>query len=154
MSFFERLKKAFSSSGGDSRNYWVNVRCKRCGEVITSRIDLFNDLSKDFETGQYMTRKVLIGSGEARCFQKIEVTLIFDKNKRLIDRSISGGDFLEPEEVDAARAAYQEALARAKAEAEARRKAREAELAAQAAASRDDAADNADAAAEDAGDTD
>ena len=131
MSFFERLKGMFSGPGGDSRNYWVNVRCNRCGEVITARVDMMNDLSKDFNTGQYWTRKVLIGSGEARCFQQIEVTLTFDSNKRLIDRTIVGGEFLEPEEVEAARAAYKQAVAEEKARAEARRREREAALAAQ-----------------------
>ena len=143
MSFFDRLKTMLTGPSGDKRNYWINVRCKRCGEVITARVDLLNDLSKDFDTGQYHTRKVIIGSGEDRCFQQIEVSLTFDKNKKLVDRSISGGDFLEPDEVEAARAAYQEALARRKAEAEARRKAREAELAAQLASEQNEAAENA-----------
>ena len=143
MSFFDRLKNMLTGPGGAKRNYWVNVRCNRCGEVITSRVDLFNDLSKDFDTGQYWTRKVLIGSGEDRCFQQIEVSLTFDKNKRLIDRSISGGEFLEPDEVEPARAAYQEALARRKAEAEARRKAREAAVAAQAASEQNEDAESA-----------
>ncbi len=140
MSFFDRLKKAFSAPGGDSRNYWINVRCNRCGEVITTRVDMMNDLSKDFETGQYWTRKVLVGSGEARCFQQIEVTLTFDKNKRLIERTIVGGQFLEPDEVEAAKAAYQQALAEAQAQAEARRREWEATLAAQ----QDDASDSDD----------
>jgi hypothetical protein len=130
MSFFDRIKKAFAPTSSD-RNYWIHVRCSRCGEVITARVDLMNDLSLDYSTGRYWTRKVLIGQGEARCFQPIEVTLTFDKNKQLIERTISGGEFLEPDQVDAARAAYQEALARAKAEAEARRRAREAALAAE-----------------------
>ncbi len=128
MSLFDKLKKALSAPGGDSRNYWITVRCNRCGEVITTRVDMMNDLSKDFATGQYYTHKVIIGSGEARCFQKIDVSLTFDKKKRLIDRSISGGAFLEPEEVESAREAYQQKLAQAKAEAEARRRAREAEI--------------------------
>ena len=140
MGFFDRLKKSLSSPG-PNRDFWIHVRCNRCGEVITTRIDLMNDLSIDYETGRYWTRKVLIGQGEARCFQPIEVTLTFDKRKQLVDRTIRGGEFLAPEEVDAARAAYQEAVARAKAEAEARRRAREAALLAEAP---DDAEDGGD----------
>ncbi len=119
MSFFDRLKKAFASPGGN-RNYWVHVRCARCGEVITARIDLLNDLSVDYETGQYHTRKVLIGQGAARCFQPIEITLTFDKNKRLIDRTIAGGEFLAPGQVAEAQAAFEEALRRAEEERQAR----------------------------------
>ena len=140
MSFFDRLKKAFSAPGGGNRGYLVNVRCNRCGEVITTRVDMMNDLSKDFDTGQYWTRKVLVGSGEARCFQQIEVTLTFDKNKRLIERTIVGGQFLEPDEVEAAKAAYQQSLAEARARAEAQRREWEATLAAQ----QDEASDSED----------
>ena len=128
MNFFDRLKKVFIQPGGDSRNYWVYARCKRCGEVISARVDMMNDLSKDFETGQYSVHKVLVGDGSYRCFQRIEVTLHFDKHKRLIDRSITGGEFLEPDQVDEARAAYEQAMR----EAEEARKAHLAELAARA----------------------
>ncbi len=125
MSFLNRLKSAFTSPGGN-RNHWVHVRCARCGEVITARIDLMNDLSVDYDTGGYWTRKVLIGQGAARCFQPIEITLTFDEKKRLIDRTISGGEFLEPDQVAEAQAAFEEALKRVEEE----RKARLARLAA------------------------
>ena len=126
MSFFDRLKRAFTSPG-QKRNYWIYARCDRCGEVITSRVDLYNDLSMDFDAKQYRVHKVLVGDGRYRCFQRIEVTLTFDKNKRLVDRSIHGGHFLEPDEVEAAQAAYEQAMLRAEEE----RKARLARLAAQ-----------------------
>ncbi len=125
MSFFDRLKKVFASPGGD-RNYWVHVRCDRCGEVIASRVDLYNDLSMDFDANQYRVHKVLVGDGRYRCFQRIDITLVFDKNKRLVDRSIRGGEFLEPDQVEEARAAYEQAMIRA----EEARKARLARLAA------------------------
>jgi hypothetical protein len=152
MSFFDKLKKALSAPGGNSRDYWITVRCNRCGEVISTRVDLMNDLSKDFETGKYYTHKVIIGSGAARCFQKIDVSLTFDKNKRLVDHTIAGGTFLEPEEVEAAREAYQQKLAQAKAEAEARRKALEAEIAARAAQSGADPGSRTEDRADDASD--
>ncbi len=124
MSFFDRLKQLLTSSAKDRRNYWMYVRCKRCGEVITARVDLFNDLSLDFDSKQYHVHKVLVGDGRYRCFQRIDVTLIFDKNKRLIDRSIRGGEFLHPTEVDEAKAAYEQAMEAAKAQAEAEHRAR------------------------------
>jgi len=127
MSIFDRLRKAFSSPGGD-RNYWVHVRCDRCGEVITARVDLLNDLSMDFDAKQYRVHKVLVGDGRYHCFQRIDVTLVFDRNKRLVDRSIRGGTFLTPTEVEEAKAAYERAMQ----EAEEARKARLAELAARA----------------------
>ncbi len=83
MNLLDSLKKLFSSPGRD-RNYWVYARCDRCGEVIASRVDLFNDLSMDFDVGRYRVHKVLVGEGRYRCFQRIEVTLVFDKHKRLV----------------------------------------------------------------------
>ncbi|HEY79867.1 MAG TPA: hypothetical protein EYP25_07665 [Anaerolineae bacterium] len=127
MSFLDLIKKAFSSPNSD-RNYWVHVRCDRCGEVITARVDLYNDLSMDFDVKQYRVHKVLVGTGRYHCFQRIEVTLVFDKNKRLVDRSIHGGTFLAPEDVAEAKAAYDRAMQ----EAEEARKARLAKLAARA----------------------
>lgn len=95
MGFFNKLSKLFSSPGGDdTRAYWIYARCKRCGEKIRTRVDLSNDLSLDYGGDQttYFTRKVLIGEG--RCFERIEVRLTFDKDRRLINREISGGEFI------------------------------------------------------------
>ena len=123
MSLFDRWKKLFTASGIERRSYWVHARCQRCGEVISARVDLLNDLSRDFDTQQFIARKTLMGDGRHRCFQRLEITLIFDKKKRLVDRSIIGGEFLHPTEVDEAKEAYQQALAAAKAQAEAERQA-------------------------------
>ncbi len=130
MSFLDRLKKTLSSPGLD-RNFWIHVRCSRCGEVITARIDLMNDLTQDFQTGEYRVHKVLVGDGRYQCFQRIHVDLVFDKNKRLIDRAIQGGEFLHPTQVEEARAAYEQAMH----EAQEARKARLAELAAKSSSS-------------------
>ncbi len=130
MSFFDRLKKTLSSPGLN-RNLWIHVRCSRCGEVITARIDLMNDLTQDFQTGEYRVHKVLVGDGRYRCFQRIHVDLAFDKNKRLIDQVIQGGEFLHPSQVEEARAAYERAMQ----EAEEARQARLAELTAKSSSS-------------------
>jgi hypothetical protein len=54
-----------------------------------------NDLSVDYdgEREVYFVRKGLVGSG--RCFQQIEVEMKFDGNKNLIEKQISGGQFVE-----------------------------------------------------------
>ena len=99
MSFFKRLAEIFSGNqapGFDDRSYWLWVRCNRCGETLSTRVDLLNDLSRDYDTGHYTVRKLIVGGGENRCFQRIEVELTFDKNRRLIDQSISGGQIIEP----------------------------------------------------------
>jgi len=74
----------------------VVVKCNRCGEVIRARVNLYHDLSMEFdETGKpiYFCRKVLIG--EKHCFQRIEVELTYDANRRLLRKEINGGQFVK-----------------------------------------------------------
>lgn len=91
------LKKirSFFGSFETARNYWFYVKCDVCKEVLQGRVDLQNDLSLVYgEDNQpsYYCRKVLIGS--SRCYRPIEVELNFDTNRKLIDRNISGGEFV------------------------------------------------------------
>ena len=88
------LKKLFgggeTSSGSDF--YTFSVGCDRCGEIIAGRVNMSNDLSLDDEGG-YRVRKVLMGGG--RCFQQVEVTLRFDASRKLLEKQVSGGKFVE-----------------------------------------------------------
>ena len=97
MGFFKKLGKLFNPRmDSDQWVQWVSVKCNRCGEQIRSRIDLRNDLSINYgEDGSptYFTRKLLIGEGH--CFQRIKVELTFDKDRKLMDRQISGGKFAD-----------------------------------------------------------
>ena len=90
------LKKIFPvPSGSASSSYSFAVKCDRCGEVIESRVNLNNDLSVDYEGGRdvYFVRKVLMGTG--LCFQQIEVEMKFDGPRRLLEKHITGGRFVE-----------------------------------------------------------
>ncbi len=99
MAFLKRLAGLFAPSapGVDRNLYTVSVQCSRCGETISAPVDLRNDLSADYDeaTGAttYVCRKVLMG--RQRCFQSIEVTLRFDASRRLLNRDIAGGRFVE-----------------------------------------------------------
>jgi hypothetical protein len=96
MSFFKKLSGLFSTPAhSDSGIYWIYVRCNRCGEAIRARVNLYNDLTPDYEEGgtTYFCRKVLIG--DSLCFQRIEVSLTFDQNRKLTDRQVIGGRFIE-----------------------------------------------------------
>lgn len=92
------LKRLFSGPPHDSgvNFYPLAVQCSRCGEIISTQINLSNDLSIEYGDDEgpitYRCRKVL--TGKERCFQQIEVTLIFDAGRRLTDRQIAGGKFL------------------------------------------------------------
>ena len=88
------LKKLFGGGGTSSGSdfYTFNVQCDRCGEIVEGKINMSNDLSMA-DGGGYRVRKVLMGSG--RCFQQVEVTLKFDGSRKLQDKHISGGKFVD-----------------------------------------------------------
>ena len=98
MGFLQKLAGIFSlRQKSEARYYEFTVRCHRCNEQITGRADLHNELSVDYgEDGKqvsYYVRKVLMGEGH--CFQRIEVELFFDKDRRLSHKEIQGGLFVE-----------------------------------------------------------
>ncbi len=89
------LKKLFSDTPPkpEKHYYTFNVKCRRCGEIIEGRIDLDNDLSLDEDGNSYIVRKGLIGAN--RCFQQIEVEMTFTSDRKLIEKQIQGGAFVE-----------------------------------------------------------
>jgi len=97
MGIFKKLSSLFSTSGSQKTpdySTFITVRCNRCGEVIRARIDLRNDLTINYDDNTtYYCRKVIIG--EQRCYKQIEVELTFDNRKKLINRQISGGAFVD-----------------------------------------------------------
>jgi hypothetical protein len=99
MGFFDSLKSLFGGGGArQDEAFWIYVRCRRCGEVIKTRLDLLNNLALNDEGG-YTASKTLVGN--RLCFERIEVTLTFDENRRLINREILRGDFITAEEYEA-----------------------------------------------------
>ena len=95
MSFFKKLTGFFSSKSGAPVG-WITVKCNRCGEVIRARVNLYNDLSLEYDEGgkaMYFCRKVLMG--EKQCFQRIEVALTYDANRKMVSREVTGGQFVD-----------------------------------------------------------
>ena len=100
MGFLDSLKSMFTGGiASKDEAYWIYVRCRRCGEVIKTRLDLHNNLTPQDEGG-YIVHKTLVGN--RLCFERIEVTLTFDEQRRLMDREISRGEFITAEEFEAA----------------------------------------------------
>jgi hypothetical protein len=97
LDLFKKLATLFAVSAPGSQGYSLSVQCNRCGEVIQTQINLANDLSveygEDEKPAGYYCRKLLMG--KQRCFQQIEVVLTFDSRRKLIDRKIEGGKFVE-----------------------------------------------------------
>jgi hypothetical protein len=90
------LQKLFGGSpAGPQKNYYTFlVKCLRCGEIIEARVNLDNDLSVEYQEGGdvYFAHKVLMG--ESKCFQRMEVELKFTSNRALLERHITGGEFI------------------------------------------------------------
>lgn len=95
MAFLRRLFSSSAPRSAPDRGYRLQVRCRRCGELIPVRINLDNDLSIDYDSGGYTVHKVIVGSGQNRCFQRIELDLHFDAQKRLIHEEAVGGEVLQ-----------------------------------------------------------
>jgi len=87
----------------DSNLYWVYIQCEACQEKLRIHVDLRNDLSIQYgETEKedlYFTRKQVVG--KEGCFKIITVELTFDRDRKLLDRKITGGSFISQEEYDA-----------------------------------------------------
>lgn len=100
MGFLDAIKSMFAGEP-EQNDYWVYVRCRRCGEVIKTRIDLRNDLSQT-DDGGFTVNKTLVGGN--LCFERIGVTLYFDRGHRLVDQQIERGQFITAAEYEAATA--------------------------------------------------
>jgi len=98
MSLFQKFFRALSASSQPRGAFYTySVKCKRCGEVLQGQVNVYNDPSVEFdESGKpfYTCRKVLVGSG-GMCFQQIETIFKFDENRRVLERQINGGEFVE-----------------------------------------------------------
>ncbi len=94
MSFFKKLFTPPASHSGTF--YPFAVKCKRCGEIIHGQVNVNNDPSLEFdEKGNpyYLCRKVLMGNGH--CFNQIEVLFKFNEARGLLERTITGGEFVD-----------------------------------------------------------
>ncbi len=86
----KRLSSLFASPRAPTEV--IAVRCQRCGEIITTRVNLSADLSPEYDGDEltYFCHKTLIGPGP--CFQRVEVELTYDHNHRLVNCQVQGGE--------------------------------------------------------------
>jgi len=89
------LKNLFGGGGNkkqDDRGYYVYIKPKACQEIVQVRIDLYNDLSREDQGDGYFVRKA---ASATRCPFNAEITLSFSKDRRLLDRQVENGEFVE-----------------------------------------------------------
>jgi hypothetical protein len=90
------LKNLFGGGGGGGNRsadggMYFYVRPRGCEEVVQVRINPSNDLS--LEGDAYFVRK--IARGTHRCFNPVELTLTFDKNRKLISSEVDKGEIVD-----------------------------------------------------------
>lgn len=103
MGFWQKINNLFTarppSGTAKDDGYYFQVRCNRCGEVINVRVNIYNDLSVEYDErgnpDNYYCRKVVMG--ENRCYQQIEVGLKFNASRKLVSKTITGGKFVDDE---------------------------------------------------------
>jgi len=92
MGFFDRLKAFVSGASANNDQMIVTIRCKRCGELIQTRVNLNNDLSSEEgeDSNGFVCRKGMMGTGANHCYEKFELTLRFDERKKYLSAEILG----------------------------------------------------------------
>jgi len=91
------LKKLFAPPPSSQGKFHIfAVKCKRCGEIIHGQVNVNNEPSLEYDgSGKpyYICRKVLVGN--TMCFQQVEVIFKFNEARGLLERTITGGEFVE-----------------------------------------------------------
>lgn len=83
------LKKLFGGGQPDSNVLILYVKPHRCQDVVSVRVNLYNDLSQTDDQKGYWTRK-LVSSANYKCGQ-VEMSLYFDNSRRLTESELQGG---------------------------------------------------------------
>lgn len=94
MTWWKRLFGGNTQSA--AREQYLYVQCQRCHTVLAVRIDLYNDVSAEYDdaSGQeyYILRKDIV---DARCFQRMHAEIQYDQYRREQKRSLHGGTFVD-----------------------------------------------------------
>ncbi len=104
MGFLKNLGNIFSPRRSDSDRFlYLYVQCSRCGEKLQARVDTWNELTPNYDDNSdnpssYFCRKVLVG--EELCFQPVELSLTFNKVRKLVKQGISGGKYIDQAEFE------------------------------------------------------
>jgi hypothetical protein len=95
-------------SNGTAPALKIKVRCSKCGEEITTRVEKAHVLQEQYEQEAgdpeaepraigYLLRKEFLGE---KCQELISLTMHFDPCRRLVDHSVEGGSLVSIGESD------------------------------------------------------
>lgn len=97
MNFLKNLFGGGPKSSED-RAVYVYVQPKRCEEILQVRIDTYNDLSVTDDGNGYWVRKL---ASATRCPFQAEITLYFDKQRRMTGSEVENGELVDEEAYEA-----------------------------------------------------
>lgn len=103
MSFLKRLflKQSKDSLTQEDKNVlWLYIRCNKCRKTLKLFVNKSTDLENQYkEAGKagpdYILKKEAM---DAKCLTKIPIRIEFDRNKNILSRKISQGEFISKEE--------------------------------------------------------
>lgn len=94
MSFLKKLFGGSATPSSKDSGLYVYIKIRRSGEIIRVRIDRNNELSRD-DDNKLFVRKQVMGT---KSFERVDVTLYFDDNYKLLDAEMAGGELSDKED--------------------------------------------------------
>lgn len=94
-------KKGKCSPAGESKDIlWLYIKCHKCGKALKLFVNKDTDLEDQYkEVGEagpdYILRKEAM---DDKCFTGIFIQIEFDKNRNILSREITHGEFISEEE--------------------------------------------------------
>lgn len=98
MGFLKRLFGGGNRLPEGDRGLYYYVQPKRCPEIVQIRIDPYNDLSLTDDGKGYWVRKV---ASATRCPFQAEITLYFDKQRRMTGSEVENGELVDEDDYNA-----------------------------------------------------
>jgi len=98
MGLFDKLKNVFAGAGNDSKLIEVFIEDKKCGNQMKLILRKSYDIQKVYEEQReaaYEIKKVVICDN---CYNKINLSMQFDKNYNIINQNIEDGKIISKEE--------------------------------------------------------
>lgn len=95
------LRSLFGSRPPADSAIHLYVRCERCGSLVHVRVDPRNELSVEYDdsddpTGYRLVKEIM----DSRCFRLMRAEITYDRGKRELERTITGGAFVSREEYE------------------------------------------------------
>ncbi len=108
MGWFRRIWGALmggARTSDDRDGLYFYILPRHCSRIARLRIHRYNDLSQHDDGGGYFCRKVITVAG---CSWQATLELSFDRNRRITEQLVQGGELVTAEEFAAQEAALSE----------------------------------------------